>query len=312
MTQKNLDLPALLSGLDDKVKSEIASKPDVKDWNGTLDVATLAIEKREWIKVPDVVVVVADLQNSTQLGTGGQHDASTASIYEAATGNVVTVFDTFGADFIQIQGDGAFAIFWGDLRFERALCAGITIKTFSEAMVDRLEKKWEDLPATGFKVGIASHRVLVKRIGTPRNPAQQEPVWAGKPVNYAAKAAQQALRHELLITGSVWDQIEKNDYLTITCPCGDGPSASLWTNVEIAKIPADDAERDGRRLGSTWCAIHGAEYAAAIMAGKRKRDDADTAKAALSKQLASDTYRQARQARRTAQRNQRLGLAKFR
>jgi class 3 adenylate cyclase len=175
MADDELDLDTLLSGLDDKVKAEIASKPAVEDWNeDTFDVLSLPIEARRWIKIPDIVVVVADLKNSTQLGTG-KHDASTASIYEAATGNVVSVFDKFGADFIQVQGDGAFAIFWGDLRYQRAMCAGITVKTFSKAMVDRLEKKWPSLPATGFKVGIASHRVLAKRIGTPRNPAQQEP-----------------------------------------------------------------------------------------------------------------------------------------
>ena len=44
---------------------------------------------------------------------------------------------------------------------------------------------------------------LVKRIGTPRNPAQQESIWAGKPVTYASKAAQ-----------SIWD---------VTSPLRSGP-----------------------------------------------------------------------------------------
>jgi len=312
MADKDPGLDSLLSDLDDKVKTEIASTPTVEDWDeDTFDVATLPITARKWIKVPDLRAVVADLRNSTRLGTG-KHAASTASIYEAATGNVVKVFDTFNADFIQIQGDGAFALFWGDLRFERALCAGITVKTFSEAMVERLKKKWPDADPTGFKVGVASHRVLVKRIGTLRNPAQQEPVWAGKPVNYAAKAAQQADRHELLVTGSVWDQIECNDYLTITCPCGGGPSASLWTDITIDKIPEEDKERYGRRLGSTWCVHHGAEYAAAIMAGSKRRDDADTAKAALSKQLMSNAIRLKAQTDRRSIRNRRVGLRRYR
>ena len=312
MVEEELDVAALLADLDDNVKTEIASTPAVENWNpDTFDVATLPITARRWTKIPDLVAVVADLKNSTRLGPG-KHAASTASIYQAATGNVVTVYDKFGADFIQIQGDGAFALFWGDLRFERALCAGITVKTFSEDMVERLEKKWPDADPTGFKVGIASHRVLVKRIGTPRNPAQQEPVWAGKPVNYAAKAAQQADRHQLLVTGSVWDQIENNDYLTVTCPCNGGPSATLWTDVVIDKIPDDDKERLGRRLRSTWCVHHGAEYAAAVMAGKRKRDDADQAKSALSKQLMSNAIRVKAQVERRALRNRRVGFQRFR
>jgi class 3 adenylate cyclase len=312
MADDELDLEALLADLDTNVKTELDSKPTVEDWNeATFDVATLPIEARKWIKIPDVVVVVADLKNSTKLGTG-KHDASTASIYQAATGNIVEVFDEFDADFIQIQGDGAFAIFWGDRRYERALCAGITVKTCSEVMVTRLEKKWPTLPETGFKVGIASHRVLVKRVGTPRNPAKQEPVWAGKPVNYAAKAAQQADRHELIVTGSVWDQVEKNDYLTVTCPCNGGPKATLWTDVTIDKIPDSDAERDGRVLTSKWCKVHGAEYAAAVLAGEKKRTDADTAKAALSKQLTSNGFRLVRQRKRIELSNLRRGLGKVR
>lgn len=307
-----LDLDKLLSELDTKVKTEIESKPTVEDWNeSTFDVTKLPIEARKWIKIPDVVVVVADLRNSTQLGTG-KHDASTASIYEAATGNVVKVLDSFLADFIQIQGDGAFAIFWGEKRYERALCAGITIKTFSEAMVERLEKRWPDIPETGFKIGIASHRVLAKRIGTPRNPAQQEPVWAGKPVNYAAKAAQQADRHKLIVTGSVWDEVAKTDYLTISCPCGDGPSASLWSDVTIEKIPEDDTERDGRILSQTWCAVHGAEYVAAIMAGEKRRTDAEGAKGVLSKQLTENKFRLARTQARIQRAHQRRGLRQVR
>lgn len=305
------DLARLFDQLATATKTELETKPTVEKWDGNFDVSQLPIEARKWIQIPDVVAVLADLKNSTHLGTG-KHAASTASIYQVATGGVVNIFDEFDADFIAIQGDGAFALFWGERRFERAMCAGITIKTFSERhLVPALEKKWanhfQDYP-TGFKVGIASGRVLVKRVGTPRNLNQQEPVWAGKSVNYAAKAAQQADRHELLVTGSVWDQIESNDYLSVTCPCGDGPRATLWTDVTLDKLPEKDRERYGRRLGSTWCESHGAEYAAAIMAGKRTRDDVATAKSELSKQLLANAVRHKAQSERRDLRNRRVGL----
>ncbi len=168
---------------------------------------------------------------------------------------MVKIFDEFDADFLAIQRDGAFALFWGERRYERALCAGITIKTFSRNMVERLEKRWQDLPETGFKVGVASSRLLAKRIGTPRNPAQQEPVWAGKAVNYAAKAAQGTDRHIMVVTGSVWDRIEKNDYLAISCPCRTGPSLSIWEDTEIERLPDEDPRpRDAR------CRPSGATY----------------------------------------------------
>jgi class 3 adenylate cyclase len=274
MMPGEVNLDGLLKTLDYAAKTELDSTPVVEDWDGSLDVSTLPIIARRWVKVPDVVAVVADLKNSTKLGTG-KWAASTASIYQAATGGVVDVFNQFSADFIQIQGDGAFALFWGNIRYERAMCSGITIKTFSVDLVSRLEKKWPMTVETGFKVGVASGRVLVKRIGTPRNPAQQEPIWAGKPVNYAAKSAQCADRHELIVTGSVWDRIESNDYLAISCGCNNGgkPSTSIWSDMTIERVPEDDPEREGRRLFATWCKVHGADFCAAVMAGKKNRSD---------------------------------------
>jgi hypothetical protein len=71
---------------------------------------------------------VADLKNSTQLGVS-KYPASTASMYEAVTGDVVQVFGDFDADLAAIQGDGAFALFSGHNRKARSICAGITINT---------------------------------------------------------------------------------------------------------------------------------------------------------------------------------------
>lgn len=303
-----VDLTALLGTLDDAVNVELASAPEVVDKGDDLDVEALPITARRWHKLNDAVAVVADLKNSTKLGTG-KWAASTASIYQASTGGVVSVFDQFDADFIAIQGDGAFALFWGERRYERALCAGITIKTFSRDLVERLEKKWDDLPETGFKVGIARSRLLAKRIGTPRNPAQQEPVWAGKAVNYAAKAAQGANRDELVVTGSVWDVVEKNDYLAVSCPCGNGPSLDIWADTDIDRLPEDDPEAQGRVLTACWCDTHGAEYCAAVLDGKRQRDDAKSLRAAVQASQMRDAIRAKARSERAAQTARRRGVA---
>lgn len=302
-----IDLDAHLADLSGRVKTELSTKPDVVE-KDDIDVATLPIEKREWHKLPDLVAVVADLKNSTQLGTG-KHAASTASIYEASTGNVVRIFDAYEADFVQIQGDGAFGLFWGDSRFERALCAGITVKTMSVDLVEQLANRWPDdevMPATGFKVGVAAHRVLVKRIGIPRNPAKQEPVWAGKAVNYAAKAAQCADRHELIVTGSVWDAIADNDYLTVSCGCGSG-AHPLWDDVTIERLREEEPEREGRVLTSAWCKTHGPEYVNEILAGHTKRANVDEQRAAIARagratslRVVAARKREAARARRSA------------
>lgn len=152
------------------------------------------------------------------------------------------VFDSFDADFVAIQGDGAFGLFVGDSRYERAMCAGITITTFSRTMVEKLGQRWDNFPETGLKVGVASSPILVKKVDTPRNHDQQEPVWAGRAVNYAAKAAQGADRHRLAVTASVWRDIAKNDYLAFSCPCNDGPSTRIWCDVTIQNLPEEDDE----------------------------------------------------------------------
>lgn len=276
-----VDLKELLAEYDEHVRIEFGSKPEVVEAGDALDLDSLPINARRWAHLDQIVVVVADMKNSTLLGTGKQHAASTASIYEAATGPIVETFYEFEADDIAIQGDGAFGVFWGERRFERALCAGITIKTFSQRhLIPQLEKKWPDLAQhePGFKVGLAVSPILVKRVGIART-GHQEEVWAGKAVNYATKAAQVANRHRLVVTGSVWDHFEDNDFVRFTCGCGGGPNASLWEDVEIDRLPEDEPERSGRQLNTNWCVIHGPEFCNAILEGRRKREDLDDLRA---------------------------------
>lgn len=276
-----MDLTGLLSTCDDHVKDELASMPDVQDVTD-FDPTTEAppITARRWLRVTDAVAVVADLKSSTKLGLN-KYAQSTASIYEAALHPVVDIFDEFGAGWIPIQGDCVIGLFWDDMAIERAMCAGITIKTFSARhLVERLTKKWpENLPPTGFKVGIATSTVLVKRVGKPQTP-HQALVWPGKAVNYAVKAAQSGDAHEVIVTGSVWDAIQGNDYLTFSCDCAT-PSPGIWHDHDIEKLAHDDAERGGRCLTSQWCEVCGETYCNAILDGFTDRDSVDPYRAQL-------------------------------
>lgn len=202
----DIDLEALLAGADQHVVDELERMPEVIDKGHDLDAAELPGDGRVWHRVEEAVAVVADLKSSTQLGLN-KKAPSTASIYEAATGNVASIFNEFEADFIAIQGDGAFALFWGEGRKRRAICAGITVQTFGvKSLVPRLEKKWDTLPETGLKVGLAYSPLLVKRVGIGDEDSH-EPVWAGRAVNYAAKCAQQADRGQMIVSGMMWDWV---------------------------------------------------------------------------------------------------------
>lgn len=275
-------LTDILDSVRDDTKSVLdAPNPPVEDVEPEdLDADNLPdASGSRWYRLDDVVVVFADLKNSTQLAVG-KHPRTTAAIYRVATGNVVRVLNSLDADFIQIQGDGVFGLFWGEKRLERAICAGITVKTFSqEVLQSKLESKWPNAPQTGFKVGLASGRVLVKNVGTPRNKNEQEPIWAGKPVNYAAKAAQQADRNQLIVTGTVWLGIEGNDYLTVSCGCdGEGSSSDLtvlWKDVEIEKLGHDEDDAAGRVLDACWCKNCGPRFMHAILDGKTERDETE-------------------------------------
>ncbi len=284
-----VDLDELLDELDVRTAEEFKCKPEVVDADDDWDLSELPLEQRTWLRISDVVAVVVDLKNSSKLGTG-QHAASTASIYEAAVGGAVAVFETFDADFIDIQGDAAFGLFWSDGRYARAVCAAITVKTFSNSLVTKLTAKWESIPATGFKVGIAASPILVKRIGTPDNPDHQAPVWAGRSVNYAAKAASASDAGQLVATGSVWDWIENNDYLTFTCDCTE--PVELWEDITIDGLrEGDDAEAQGRMLASAWCTTHGAAFCDAILAGKATREQVGEKRHGLVMKQMADAVR---------------------
>jgi hypothetical protein len=73
-------LDDLLKGFDNHVRDEFTSMLQVDDVGDALDLSKLAIEARRWARVNEVVAVVADLKDSTRLGTGSQRAASTASI----------------------------------------------------------------------------------------------------------------------------------------------------------------------------------------------------------------------------------------
>ena len=275
MTNSTTDLAALLADLKSTTATVIGAVPTVDTVGDDFSADQIpSSEATRWVKINDVVAVVSDMKSSTHLGTG-RHDTSTARIYKAAVEGAVRIYHDFGADFIDIQGDGGFGLFWGDLAYERALCAAVTIRTFSETMTEQLNAKWSALPETGFKVGIHSGRVVVKSLGTRRNPSESEAVWAGKPVNYAAKCAQSANAHQVVITQNVWERYSRNDYVAFSCGCGgDGPTARLWSDTTVPTLP--EKEQAAVVLSSAWCQTCGPDFCAAILAGSTSRADVPT------------------------------------
>lgn len=248
----------------------------VVDTVGPVDPDDLFTQVPKWLRYKSVVAVFADLVGSTQLAAGGMWEKSTAAIYDASVGPMAEILSIHDADFIDIQGDGGFAVFTGADAKQKAICAAITISTFSESLLQPiLTQRWgERAPQTGFRVGVATSDVLVKNVGVPRT-AHKAPVWAGRAVNYAAKCSQQAPRHKVLVTGPIADFVRGNDYLLFSCGCQNGvpgsPPSRLWDEFRIRHVAEQHA--DGLLLRSTWCKSCGDEFRSAVLAGTSRRPE---------------------------------------
>lgn len=307
----SVDFESLMEDIADSFADTISTIPEVEVRGGSFRAEDIpSSTSNKWIKLENVVCVVFDLQNSTQLGLN-KYYTTTARIYKSSVEGAVRILREFGADFIDIQGDGGFGLFWGERAFERALCAAVTVRTFSESWEDELPSAWtqsESFPVTGFKVGIHADPVLVKRLGTIRVREEQEPVWAGKPVNFAAKCAQSAERHQVIVTAKVWDRFSKNDFIAFSCDCGDGPTANLWEKVEVGKLP-DDA-KDGFLLTNGWCTNCGVSFIESILAGETQRSIPKSVRHALPRAQMKEALKASRAYAEGQLRARRRGLSR--
>jgi class 3 adenylate cyclase len=261
-------------------RKELRTPVEIEEVDEFPPLDSLYVEKRAWKKIENVVVVSADLKGSTKLSFG-KHAQTSARLYQAVTGNMVRLVSPFDPEFIDIQGDGLFALFHGERRYERAMCAAITLKTFSEhELVPAIENSMPDrFPDTGLKVGMAAGILAVKKVGVR---GTNEPVWAGKPVNWATKCAAAADANQLIVTRKVFQKFEQNDYVTHSCDCGTNPETGerepgrvqpkeLWSDTRVEALPETDT--DCKLLKSCWCVNHGDEFCTAILEGKTNRED---------------------------------------
>jgi class 3 adenylate cyclase len=199
------------------------------------------------------------MMGSTKLSAETQ-DRSTAGAYQLYTGTAVRLFHAF-----EVRGDGAFALFNRDQTY-RALAAAVTFKTFArEIFVPRI-KELTGIEA-GSHIGIDRKTVLVRRIGLRRAQGRtdrQNEVWAGKPVNMAAKLASMTEHDELLASERFFRNL-KDERALKTCGCPDGIKEDLWTEKDLSEDSRFDFDK-AYSLRSQWCSKHGKEYCEAILA----------------------------------------------
>ena len=163
--------------------------------------------KGVWNQIRTVTAIFADLKESTALNADNSpKDAAFAYTYFIRA--MAVILERFGADYVDIQGDGIFGLFGGEgSSFYAAACA-ITMKTEVARTVSvQFEKDtnvdWKLRAGFGVDVGT----LLVRRLGL--RGAKQNEVWAGKPVNMASKLSSQADSNQLVVSERVFAKYEK-------------------------------------------------------------------------------------------------------
>jgi class 3 adenylate cyclase len=226
------------------------------------------VDPHKWLRIPDVICVFVDMVGSTRL-SAELHDKSTAGAYQLFTGTAIRLFDAFDCPYIDVKGDGVFGLF-NHSQPHTALAAAVSFKTFArEIFASMIKEKTKQ--EVGAHIGIDQRTVLVRKMGLKRyggRTDRQNEVWAGKPVNMAAKLASLAGVNELLVSDRFFSQVRTDDHVTLSCGCQGGKytgtKVSLWEEKDLSAESKFDFDK-AHLLSTVWCESHGAEFCEAIL-----------------------------------------------
>ena len=132
-------------------------------------------------------------------------------------------------------------------------------------------------------IGIDRGTLLVRRLGLRGSKLNE--VWAGKPVNVAAKLSSLAEANQIVVPDRVFKLYDgastlRKRALLWSCGCnGDdgrgrgldcpaGETSYLWEKKYNTHKPSLDFETM-HSLKSNWCAVHGPEFCEALVTNKR-------------------------------------------
>lgn len=222
----------------------------------------------EWIKVRDVICVYVDMKGSTKL-SATTHEKEMASLYRLFTSTAILLFHEFEAPYIDVKGDGVFALFNSDQAYT-ALCAAVSFKTFAakEFVPKAKTKSAEDV---GYHIGIDQKTLLVRKLGLKRvgdRTDRQNEVWAGKTVNMAAKLG--SLANSTLLVSDRYFASLSDKKATQSCGCGsDGAPADIWKEMDVKDNGLFDFDK-AYELSVEWCTTHGKQFCEDLLALDKK------------------------------------------
>ena len=234
-----------------------------------------------WWRIPNVTCVFADLKRSTSLSANGS-GKNAALAYTYFIRAMTVVLDGFSAGYIDIQGDGIFGLFSGSGSEFMAAASAITMRTEVEGDVyPRFKRDSSSNWKLSVGIGIDRGTLLVRRLGL--RGARQNEVWAGKPVNMAAKLSSCAGDNQLVVSERVFASYGRSSKLRQrallwSCGCSgktrgaglnvaSGTPSSVWIKESAPRnLGLDFGSVYKRSLG--WCAHHGSGFCEAIVSNK--------------------------------------------
>lgn len=265
MKKSNLYIDELMNDIKESFsnKIEVIEKDEIPNYN--------YLEVDKWHKVKNVVCVYIDLSSSTQININ-EHPNTSAKIFKAYVNSFVKVFDEYEAKYIDIQGDGGFALFDGDNAKEKAIVSAVTIKTLiskKDCLSDFIENKTMNKVNLRVRIGIDIGTILVKKLGK-RNKSNTDylnnEVWLGKPVSISSKLcnlkdSDKGLNSDTIrLSDRLYNQID-NNFILYSCDCGN--IEKLWTEVKFEeKFFGMDKTYI---LKSNWCINCGDKYSENII-----------------------------------------------
>lgn len=264
-----------LEGVDNLIEERLAvfhEENSITARNTLPDTGLYPIADHHWLKIQDVICLFVDIRNSTGL-SASNHEKTTASVYELFTGTAVRMFHQLGARYIDIKGDGVFALFNRN-QAHRAFVSAVTFKTFAqENFLPFIREKLNGAVDIGFHMGIDQKTVLVKQVGlrdSEGRDSRKNEVWAGKPINMAAKLAARSIDKELLVSERYYTNLSKDTRLQQTCGCTTTSSDShetvdIWSRRDFSEDKIFDFDV-AYSMCNIWCAVHGKEWAETILA----------------------------------------------
>lgn len=245
---------------------------DIQEISSIGDIQNEAyLEKPIWLGGDNkFVCLFIDLDDSSKLSFK-KHPKTMAKIYDYFTQNIVDILNhpIFGADYIDIKGDGAFGIFEGEKASFKALYCAITFKTFFE---NHIKGKFDtEENRLSCKFGIHKDKILVKKIGK-RGDRNYNEVWAGRLINNAAKLASESKNVPpdpifstlpILVSSEVYQDFDKKKEFGFY-HCCDGNGGTIRPNLEMFSSSENFSDEIlGDKFYYTrvnWCREHADDY----------------------------------------------------